>query len=182
MSNNKFGIKVAISGKSGCGNTTISRMVSETLGLNFINFTFRNIAEEKGLELKEVLKLAAKDDSWDIEVDKRQVELAALSEVGCVIGSRIAIWMLPDADLKIFLSASAQVRAERIRKREGGNIEEITAFTLSRDQQDRERYLRLYNIDNNNYGFADLIIDTDKYNPNEIVDIIVDKIREMSSE
>jgi cytidylate kinase len=34
-------LRIAISGKSGCGNTTVSRMVAEKLGLRFINFTFR---------------------------------------------------------------------------------------------------------------------------------------------
>jgi len=36
-------MKIAVSGKSGCGNTTISRLVSEKLELSFINFTFRSL-------------------------------------------------------------------------------------------------------------------------------------------
>jgi len=78
MSNNKNikDAKITISGKSGCGNTTVSRLVADALELRFINFTFRNLAQEKGLNLKEVLALAAADDSWDREVDSHQVELA----------------------------------------------------------------------------------------------------------
>jgi len=43
-------IKIAISGRSGCGNTTISKMAADSLGLRFINFTFRSLAQERGLE------------------------------------------------------------------------------------------------------------------------------------
>jgi cytidylate kinase len=63
----------------------------------------------------------------------------------------------------------------RIIKREGGTIEEVTAFTEERDRQDRGRYLRIYNIDTDDYGFADLIINTDIFTPQEIVDMIVQK-------
>jgi len=169
-------IKIAISGKSGCGNTTISKMLSENLGLKFINFTFRSLAREKNLDLETILELAANDDSWDREVDSRQVSLAR-EDGGCVLGSRLAIWMLQEADLKVYLEASPQVRARRITKRESGDLEETAAFTAERDRQDMCRYLRIYNIDTDNYSFADLIINTDTLTPEEIVELITKKAR-----
>jgi cytidylate kinase len=168
----KRAYKIAISGKSGCGNTTISRLVAEKLGLRFINFTFRSLAEERGLSLKAVLEKAALDDSWDREVDSRQAALAR-ENGGCVLGSRLAVWMLPEADLKIYLRALPETRARRIVKREGGSLEEVAAFTTERDRQDRERYLRLYQIDNDNYDFVDMAIDTDTRGPDEIAGIII---------
>ena len=168
----KKNIKIAISGMSGCGNTTISKIVAERLGIQFINFTFRSLAVEKGIGFEEVLSLAAKDDSWDREVDTRQVQLARESK-GCVLGSRLAIWMLEEADLKVYLKAKAETRAARIAKREGGDLQAVAAFTAERDRQDNSRYIRIYNIDNNNYGFADLIIDTDTVEPAEIARMII---------
>ena len=174
MSNNKdlSGIKVAVSGKSGCGNTTVSRILAETLKLRFINITFRTLAEERGLDLAEVLALSAKDDSWDIEVDTRQVKLAR-EEGGCVLGSRLAIWMLSEADFRVFLTAQPLTRAKRIQSREGGDIQDIARFTAARDRQDHERYQRIYNIDNDEYSFADIVVDTDNIEPPEIVGIII---------
>jgi cytidylate kinase len=169
----KKDITIAVSGKSGCGNTTISKLIAERLGLRFINFTFRSLAAEKGINLKEVLALAAVDDFWDREVDRRQVELAR-ENGGSVLGSRLAIWMLEDADLKVFLTAKPEVRAARIVKREGGNLDEVAAFTAERDLQDHNRYLRIYNIDNNNYGFADVVINTDNIEPGEIAEMIIE--------
>jgi len=169
----KKDIIIAISGMSGCGNTTVSKIVADRLGLKFINFTFRTLAQEKGIELKKILELAAKDDSWDKEVDSRQVKLARESG-GCVVGSRLAIWMLEEADLKVYLRAKPETRAARIVKREGGDIKEISAFTAERDKHDNQRYIRIYNIDNYKYEFANLVIDTDHITPDEITDKIIE--------
>jgi len=174
MSSNKNikEVKVAISGKSGCGNTTVSRLLADTLGVRLINFTFRSLAQEKGLTLEEILPLAAKDDSWDREVDTRQVSMARENS-GCVLGSRLAIWMLPEADLKVFLTASHEIRAKRIQGRDGESLKEVAEFTASRDKQDHERYLRIYNINNDDFSIADIVIDTGDIDPPEIVKLII---------
>jgi cytidylate kinase len=168
--------RIAVSGKSGCGNTTVSRLVAERLGLRFINFTFRSLAAEHGITLEEVLKRAKTDDYWDRAVDERQVAMAR-QDGGCVLGSRLAVWMLPEADLKVYLRASADTRAKRILKREGGDLEATKAFTAERDRQDSARYLRLYGIDNEDYSIADLVVDTDDLGPEEIAERIVAALR-----
>ena len=165
-------MKIAISGKSGCGNTTVSRLVSEKLHLDFINFTFRNLAEERNMTLPEVLEAAMADDFWDKETDRRQIELARTS-CGCVLGSRLAVWLLPEAGLKVYLFADTETRARRILAREGGVLDAVKLFTEKRDAEDHERYIHLYNIDNNDYSFVDMIIDTGKYTAEEIADQIV---------
>ncbi|MDR2143657.1 MAG: cytidylate kinase family protein [Treponema sp.] len=172
---NKENLKIAISGKSGCGNTSVSRIVADALELDFINFTFRSLARERGLDLEQVLGLAAKDDWWDREVDRRQTALARASR-GCVLGSRLAIWMLPEAGLKVYLRAKPETRAARIVKREGGSPGAVAAFTEERDRQDHERYLHIYGIDNDVYDFADPVIDTDELSPEQIVEIILEAL------
>lgn len=164
-------LRIAISGKSGCGNTTVSKLLSEKLNVKMINFTFRSLAEETGLSLSEIIEKAKTDDSFDIKVDTRQVEMAR--EDSCVLGSRLAIWMLKEADIKVYLYASDETRAKRIQNREGGSLEDIASFTKMRDEQDSLRYKKLYNIDNNDYSFVDLEIDTSLYNPEEIVEKII---------
>ncbi|MCR5125924.1 MAG: cytidylate kinase family protein [Treponema sp.] len=169
-------LRVAISGKSGCGNTTVSTMLSEKLGVTLINYTFRQLAADKGMTLQEVIESAKTDDSYDKYVDTHQVELA--EKESCVLGSRLAIWMLKNADVKVYLAASDDTRAKRILNREGGDIEEIKRFTEFRDSQDSARYMKLYGIDNNKYDFADIKIDTATKNPEEIVGIITDYLLE----
>lgn len=165
-------LRIAVSGKSGCGNTTVSTMLSERLGVNLINYTFRQLAEEKGMTLQEVIENAKTDDSYDIAVDTHQVELAMKDS--CVLGSRLAIWMLKDADVKVYLIASDDTRAKRILNREGGDLEKIKEFTSFRDSQDSARYMKLYGIDNSEFEFADLKIDTATRTPEVIVDMVLD--------
>lgn len=169
-------LRIAISGKSGCGNTTVSGLLAKKLNVKLINYTFRQLAEEKGMTLKEVIQAAKNDDSYDKYVDKHQVELAL--QESCVLGSRLAIWMLKEADFKVYLYASEETRALRVYNREGGKLEEIKEFTAMRDKEDSSRYKEFYNIDNNDYSFVDLIIDTSKYQPEQIVDLIIDNLKQ----
>lgn len=170
-------LRIAISGKSGCGNTTVSGLLANELGIKLINYTFRQLAEEKGMTLLQVIEAAKNDDFYDKFVDKHQVELAL--EQSCVLGSRLAIWMLKQADLKVYLYASDEIRAKRIFNREGGNLQEIKDFTAMRDREDTNRYKEFYGIDNNDYKFADIIINVDEKNPTEIVEIILKKLEEL---
>ncbi|MGL4986504.1 MAG: (d)CMP kinase [Treponemataceae bacterium] len=171
-------VRIAISGKSGCGNTSVTKKLSEILCIPMINFTFRNLTEKYKMTLAQIIEDARFNDEYDLAVDKHQVELAQ-KEPYCVLGSRLAIWMLKDADIKIYLDASVQVRAQRIFQREGGNFQKNYDFTLLRDNEDTNRYQKLYNIDNTKYDFADLCIDTAKYSVEQIVSIILNKLEEI---
>lgn len=170
-------LRIAISGKSGCGNTTVSALLAETLGITLINYTFRQLAAEKGMSLAEVIEQARTDDSYDRAVDSRQVALA--QKESCVLGSRLAIWMLKEADLKAYLLADEDLRARRIQNREGGDLERIKEFTALRDREDSARYIKLYNIDNTRFeGVADIVIDTSAKSPDAIVAQILDALQE----
>ncbi|MCR4954602.1 MAG: cytidylate kinase family protein [Treponema sp.] len=168
-------LRIAISGKSGCGNTTVSGLLAKTLGVTLINYTFRQLAAEKGMTLAQVIEAAKNDDSYDKYVDKHQVELA-LAEP-CVLGSRLAIWMLKEADLKVYLLASDDTRAKRVFNREGGDLQQIKDFTAMRDREDTGRYKEFYGIDNNDYVFCDLIIDVNEKTPEEIVGLIIEELK-----
>ena len=169
-------MRIAISSKSGCGNTTVSTLLSEKLGFRLINFTFRQMAAEKGVDFWTFCSMAEKDDNIDRELDARQVEMA-MAEENCVLGSRLAIWMLTEADLKIYLTADSLTRAERVFRREGGSLEERIAQTRMRDENDSARYKRIYGIDNNDTSVADLVIKTDDKSPEEIVGIIISHLK-----
>ena len=98
-------MRIAVSGKSGCGNTTVSTLLAERLGYPMINFTFRQMAKERNMDFWDFCALANRDDSIDKELDSRQVQMA-MAEKDCVLGSRLAIWMLKEADFKVYLEAS----------------------------------------------------------------------------
>jgi len=171
---NKEKIKIAISGKSGCGNTTITRMLADKLGLRKINYTFRDIAREKNMDFHEFYEMAIQDEYWDKYLDNKQIEMA--SSGSCVLGSRLAVWLFKEANFTVYLHADEKVRAKRIHQREGGTLEEVIARTRHRDENDWKRYNQIYGIDINNWDFVDLVIDAGKHNPEEILNLIMEKL------
>lgn len=174
MSNSQGGI--AVSGKSGCGNTTTSALLAHKLGYTLVNYTFRNLAVDEGLEFEQLRKLAEADDRWDKLVDARQVEMANAHP--SVLASRLAIWVWNEARLKVYLDAPLDVRARRVFGRDGQagkfrTLDEAREHTRLRDLADHERYLKLYGIDNDDWSRADLVIDVAVATPDEIVDRIL---------
>lgn len=174
-------MRIAISGKSGCGNTTVSKMVAEALGFVMINFTFRTLAQEQGIEFWDFCRLAEQSDAYDLEVDRRQVEMALAVE-NCVLGSRLAIWMLKEADLKVYLTATTEERAKRVLKREGGIFSQRLLETSQRDANDSARYARLYGINNSDTSVADMVIDTTSLEPQEVASLILAEAKKLLAE
>ena len=178
MSNNVSGI--AVSGKSGCGNTTTSALLAHKLGFELVNYTFRNLAVDEGLEFEELRRRAELDEKWDRLVVTRQVEKAR--QHPSVLASRLAIWMWPDARLKVYLDAPLDVRAKRVFGRDGQagkflTLDEAREHTRLRDEADHRRYLALYRIDNDDTSQADLVINVSVLTPDEIVDRILARWR-----
>lgn len=169
-------MRIAISSKSGCGNTTVSTLLSEKLGYPMVNFTFRQMAQERGVDFWTFCRMAEDDYDIDRELDRRQVEMA-MEQKDCILASRLAIWMLKEADLKVYLTATAETRAKRIYTREGGSLEERYKETVRRDENDTNRYKTIYGIDNSKpEECADLIIATDDKTPDEIVSLIIQEV------
>lgn len=164
-------MRIAISGKSGCGNSTVSRLVARRLGLRLINFTFKDLAAEYRVSFAELHRRAAHDPSIDRLLDRRQLAAAAAGD--CVLGSRLAIWLLEDADLKVYLAGAPHVRARRIARREGIPYAAALAAMNARDDQDRARYLERYAIDIDRCEHADLTLDTASRDQFQVASAIV---------
>lgn len=178
-------MKIAISGKSGCGNSTVTQLVAEMLGYTRVNYTFKDMARDHGMTFAELSELAENDSQWDIKLDRKNVEDANRGRT--VYGSRLAIWILDEADLRVYLDATVEVRAGRIRKRNIMNheppidFESVLKQTIARDARDHDRYLRLYGIDNDRFEFADLIIDANSDDEVTIARMIVSRAERLGT-
>lgn len=153
-------MKIAISGHSGCGNTTATRNVGQALQLDIVNFTFRDLAQELGIGFDELHSKSPDNAIFDYLTDLKLIRSALKNKI--VVGSRLAAWLM-DADLRIWLHATLEARADRINKRESekhSSYEAVLYKTLKRDEQNRKRYLKLYGLDINDHGDFDVTINT----------------------
>lgn len=169
-------LRIAISGKSGCGNTTVSRLVASQLGLRVVNYTFKDLARDRGMSFEQICILAETDSQYDLTIDRTQVELAKRG--GCVLGSRLAIWLLRDSAFTVYLSAPLSVRAARIAKRDRKDLSVAFAETEARDSRDHDRYRRLYGYDVDVFDFVALVVDA-TLSQEQVAARIVDHAAEM---
>lgn len=170
-------MKIVISGKIGSGKTTVAKLLSSKLGYKYISMgdIFRRIAKERKLSIIELSKLAEKDPSIDREIDEKQKEIAE-KEDNIIIDSRLGAWLI-NCDLKICLIAPLEVRARRVAEREGIRYEEALREIIERERSEMLRYKKYYNIDINNIEVFDLIINTSKFKPEEICEIIYNVVK-----
>jgi len=166
---------IAISGKSGCGNTTISKRIADRLGYEKVNYTFRKLAEEHEMSFEQLLIDSSHTEKYDKELDQKQVEMAR--KRNSILASRLAIWLMKDEAITVYLNASFETRIKNILIREKNKSkEEVIAFNRERDSNDHIRFMNLYKINNDDYSFADIIIETDNKGLDEIENEILEKI------
>ena len=117
-------------------------------------------------------ELAERDPSIDLMLDnfaRKEAEKGAV-----VIDGHAAPWLLKDvATLRVAIVASFETRIKRLAQRDGKPVEVVKKETLQREESERRRYLRLYNIDILNFSEFDLVINSERFLPDDIVEIIL---------
>ena len=173
---------ITISGKAGSGKSTAAKELAKKLKLKHysIGDLMRQIAKGKNISLMELSKLAEKDNSIDLELDKKNIELR--EENNFVIDGRLTAYFSPYAELKVFLDCDDEVRADRILKDErkdekSKNIKESTKKIKQREQSERKRYKKLYNVDYCDKKLYNLIIDTTNLSIKEVVEKIIEAVK-----
>lgn len=163
---------ITLSGLPGSGKTSVARELVSRYGFVIISAgeQFRKLAQERGMTLQEFGELAETDSSIDIAIDNRQKELALKYPMSLVEG-RLAGRTI-DADLKVWLKTSLDVRARRIAGREGIPVGQATEETRVRELSEATRYMTFYNIDQKDWSGYDIIIDTKLWDAKGVADII----------
>ena len=82
-----------------------------------------------------------------------------------------------DADLKLYLYAPLDIRAERIANRESEDIDLAKHNIEIREKSEALRYKDIHNIDIHNMDIYDLVINSGTFNPESIIDIIKGDIK-----
>ena len=171
-------MRITISGKAGSGKSTVAKLLSKKLNLRHysIGDLMRVMATERGISLLELNKLAEKDKSIDFELDNRLKELGKKKD-NFVVDGRLTAFFIPNAEIKVFLDADDEVRAERILKdkrqhEKSKNLKDAINNIKKREESEKKRYQKYYGVDYLNKKLYNYVIDTTKLNPNQVVERI----------
>ena len=135
---------IAVGGLTGSGKNTLGGNLAKSLGYRLVCPTFKDLAAKVGIPLMEFQKKAEKDPDIDRKFDALLKEEAAKGD--CVVTTWLGPWMV-DADLRILVYASEDERAKRLAGRDKMGLAEAKKHLIQRDDENRRRYKKLYNID-----------------------------------
>jgi cytidylate kinase len=95
--------------------------------------------EIRGREVTSAVSAVAANSRVRAELVRRQRAWVAEHGGGVVEGRDIASVVFPDATLKLYVTASARVRAQRRVAEIGGDVDEVETSIIGRDRQDSTR-------------------------------------------
>jgi predicted cytidylate kinase len=169
-------VTITISGTPGSGKSTVAQLLHEKLNIPYVysGKIFRSMAQEYEMNLAEFGAYCENHSEIDRELDARQVDI--LGEGNVILEGRLAGWLAYQNNVsavKIMLIADVKTRAKRVVEREKGGVEERMEEVLRREKSETKRYKQYYDIDILDTSIYDLVIDSSKKTPSQIVEIIL---------
>lgn len=178
---------ITICGSLGSGKSSTAKKVAQIL--NFKHFSsgdfFRQVGLELGLSVTETNKRAETDKRIDEMTDQKLKDLN--TEKNIVIDSRTAYHWIPES-FKVYLELSPDIAKERIldslkedalrgKSEQAKTNEEVLGKMKERFESEQKRYWDLYKINNTEKSQFNLVIDTNKNNLEQVVNIIVSEYK-----
>jgi cytidylate kinase len=169
---------LTVSGPPGSGKSTTAAGLAEAFGLEHISGgdIFRSLAAERGYTPVEFNELAEEDDQIDRDLDRRLRDIAVERD-DVLLESRLAGWLAAEhADIRIWLDAPLNIRAERIGDREDKPLDVALEETHRRESSEAKRYRELYNIEISDLTIYDLCYNTARWSPEGILGMLTTAI------
>jgi len=129
------------------------------------------------MSLGDFSRLAEKDHSIDIEVDRRQKELGNKDNI--ILEGRMARFMIVP-DLSVWITAPFEERVRRISQRENLSYDVVFKDTEKREKSEISRYKKIYNVDISNLASYDLVINSLILSAEGVSQIIIAAINNIS--
>lgn len=166
-------MKITISGPPGSGKSTLSKILASRLNMELVSVgdIFRKMANDRCMSLEEFGLLAKSDERIDRELDEEQKKIAGEKE-NIILEGRLSGFLV-NADLKVWLKAPLEIRAERIAEREKKPVSVAMKEASEREECEKDRYLKYYCIDIRDLSVYDLVIDSSKLKPEDISEIVL---------
>lgn len=175
---------LTVSGPPGSGKSTNAELLAQRFDLDHISGgdIFRELAEERGYTPVEFNELAEEEDQIDRDLDRRLRTIAATRE-DVLLESRLAGWLAAEhADMRFWLDAPLDVRAERIADREAKTVEAARAVTERRERSEAKRYEALYDIDITDLTIYDAAFNTARWGEMTVPDLLAQAVERYDPE
>ena len=161
---------ICISGLSGSGKNSVSELVAKKLGLRLVDPTFKTLAAKSKMSLMDFHRKAEKEHSIDKQFDAHLI--AQTRKGSCVVSTWLGPWIVQNASLRVWLYAKRKARAARVAKRDGMALDEAEKHIADRDESNHMRYLEVYNIDIYDHSGFDLLVNSERFLPEQSAEII----------
>lgn len=173
---------VTISGLPGSGKSTVGRMLAKKLGYKFYSMgdLRGKMAMERGLTIDELNKLGEREAWTDRQIDDYLIKLGKTKN-NFVIDGRLAFHFVSQA-FKIFLTIDPKEAARRVFKNprpdepKVKSMKELQTIMAERVKSDERRYKKYYQVNFQDPHHYNLILDTTKLRPKQIIAIILEKL------
>ena len=175
---------ITICGGLGSGKSSTAKKVAEVLGFKHFSSGdfFRQVGLELCLSVTETNIRAETDPKIDEMTDQKLRDMRNADKV--VIDSRTAYHWIPES-FKVYLDLSPLIAKERIlnsmkndalrkESEQATTSKEVLEKMTARFESEQKRYWDLYKINNTDMSQFDLVIDTNKNNLEEVVNIVVE--------
>jgi cytidylate kinase len=162
----------------------VSTLLARQLGIRRISVgdLYREMAQQRGMTALELNLHAELDDKIDHQVDRLQSDIAMSGET-LVVDSRLAWFFFRDA-LKVHLITDPVVAAHRVLGRPADTVESYASAAearqrlAERSESERMRFIERYGVDKTRLRNYDLVCDSTRAWPEEIVARIVEMLPE----
>ena len=184
---------IIISGFAGSGKSSLADSLGKSLGIKVVHASAllkeMKDAGEAALEkevqkvhdwweseqAKEFMQKRHQDPSLDLALDEKLLKIAKKGKV--ILDSWTMQYLYKGKAFRIWLNASAQVRAKRVSERDKLDYNVVLEKIKTRDEQTKALYQRLYNFTmGENLQVFDLALDTDKFSQKEVFEKVLKEI------
>ena len=171
---------ITVTGPPGSGATTLAKNLSLNLGLKYVSggAVLKKIAAQRGVTEEEIKKLALTDPTIDYEIEK--VQKKAASENNVVIDAKLAAWKLQKVDLRIYVHAPKRIRAKRIAQAKKMPLAMALEKIEASEEINAKRFLAWYGINIEDVSIYDLVINTNKWKPEGVLEIVSKAIKKIN--